>query len=93
MARAVGIDVGESRIGIAISDESAVFAQPHAVLSADHGIDKAVDDILEICRQYDVETVVVGMPLSKDGNESGQSAHRSRLVGSRIETALGVEVV
>lgn len=64
--RIMGLDVGEKRIGIALSDPMGWTAQGHSVLLRKN---KAYDfnEIIKICRQYEVEKIVVGHPLNMNG--------------------------
>ncbi|HHX87282.1 MAG TPA: Holliday junction resolvase RuvX [Firmicutes bacterium] len=64
--RILGLDLGQKRIGVAISDPLGITAQGLEVISC---VDRqlAVDRILKICRQYGVEKIVVGLPLRLDG--------------------------
>ena len=68
--RILGIDYGDARVGIAITDELNITAQGLETIQR-NGSDKIVlrrlDEILEI---YDVETIVVGMPLNMNGTIS-----------------------
>lgn len=64
--RIMGLDVGEKRIGIALSDPMGWTAQGHSVLlrkNAAH--DFAV--LMDICRQFAVEKIIVGYPLNMNG--------------------------
>ncbi len=55
--RLLGIDYGSKRIGVALSDESGVFALPHSVIQ---NSGNSVSDILKICTENHVSTIVVG---------------------------------
>lgn len=64
--RIMGLDVGTKRIGIALSDPLGWTAQGHSVLQRKN--DKAdFDELLEICRLYEVEKIVIGYPLNMNG--------------------------
>jgi putative Holliday junction resolvase len=72
--RALGVDVGERRIGLAVSDPSGVIASPLGV------IDRADDDdpvaqILRCAQELKAEVIVVGMPVDLRGEE-GVAAQR-----------------
>jgi putative holliday junction resolvase len=77
MARAVAVDLGSKRIGVAASDATRTLASPVVVLlrrgdvAADH---KALADIVD---EYEADTVVVGLPLSLNGTE-GKAAQLIR---------------
>jgi putative Holliday junction resolvase len=67
MSRALGVDLGERRIGLALSDPSRTVASPHDVLfrSGDRDADNAM--ILLAARDAEATTIVVGLPLSLNG--------------------------
>jgi len=68
--RVLGIDYGDSRVGIAITDALRITAQ--GLMTISH---KGNDKILlakldEILKQYEVSTIVVGMPINMDGSKT-----------------------
>ena len=65
--RAVGLDLGERRIGVAVSDRAGVVAVPHTTLrrSGDPAADRRA--IAAVVDELGGERVVVGLPLSLDG--------------------------
>ncbi len=68
--RILGIDYGEARVGIAVTDELNITAQGLETIQR-NGTDKTIlrrlDEILQI---YEVDTIVVGMPLNMNGTIS-----------------------
>ena len=65
--RALGIDYGDARVGIAISDELNITAQGLETIHH-NGNDKIVLKRLEeITKMYDISTFVIGMPINMDG--------------------------
>lgn len=66
--RALGIDLGTRRVGVAVSDPGGVLASPVEVIARCG--DEARDHrrILEIADEYEVGRIVVGLPLSLDGS-------------------------
>lgn len=67
--RVLGVDWGERRIGLALSDESGTLASPLATLTRRTGKRPPVADILRTCQSHDVRAVVVGLPLDESGQE------------------------
>ncbi len=68
--RILGIDYGEARVGIAITDPLKITAQGLETIQrngSDKVILKRLDEILE---QYEIDTIVVGMPLHMNGTLS-----------------------
>jgi putative holliday junction resolvase len=72
MARAMGLDVGDSRIGVALSDPLGVLATPLTIITRGD-IEDDVAAILKIARQHSVESIVVGLPLNMDGSRGAQA--------------------
>ncbi len=72
--RALGVDVGERRIGLAISDPSGLIASPVEVIVREENTD-AVAEILSRARAHDAEIIVVGMPIDLRG-EMGVAARK-----------------
>lgn len=72
--RALGVDVGERRIGLAVSDPSGLIASPLAVLTRAEGGD-AVGEIVARAEELGAEVIVVGMPVDLRG-ELGVAAQR-----------------
>jgi len=91
--RILGLDIGAKRIGVAVSDETGVIAQPLFYLEPEKGAEDLMKRIGEICRQYNVSTIVVGLPLSMDGGDRGSSSRRARKVGEKIRDDLGLTVI
>ncbi len=71
--RALGVDLGARRIGLALSDPSRTVASPHEVLrrSRDPAADRRA--IVDTARRQDANVIVVGLPLSLSGR-SGPAA-------------------
>lgn len=65
--RILGIDHGTKRIGLAISDELGVIAQPLEFVAAEP-FDKFLARLKEIIREKEVELLLVGMPRNMDGS-------------------------
>jgi putative Holliday junction resolvase len=89
--RVVGVDLGERRVGVAVSDSEATLASPYAVIerSGDVGQDHA--EIATVVTDLGAATVVVGLPLSLDGTE-GPAARAARAEAERLAGAVRVPV-
>ncbi len=90
--RLMGLDVGLRRIGVALSDELGITAQPHQVLPVGPGEADPIQRLAALCREHEVEKVVVGLPLSMGGGDGGVSSRAAYALGDRIVEELGVEV-
>ena len=68
--RIMGIDYGEARVGIAVSDELKITAQGLETIHH-NGNDKIVLKRLEeVLDNYQVDTIVIGMPINMDGSKT-----------------------
>ena len=92
MSRAVGIDLGAVRIGVASSDPGRVIASPYDVLqrASDHATDHAA--IARIVDDEDAAIVVVGLPKSMSGRD-GAAAKTVRAEVDELRAVLAVPVV
>jgi len=90
--RTLGLDVGSRRIGVALSDELKITAQPLVVLVAKSRRD-AVARIRELCAEHEVDTIVIGLPLSMSGGDRGSSAARAREFAGRLAEEVAAEIV
>ena len=88
-ARIVGVDVGTKRVGIALSDPLRLFAQPHET----HPPDEALDALHEINEDDGIDAIVVGWPLTEEGEEGEATEMVQSFVERMREILGGVEVV
>jgi putative Holliday junction resolvase len=88
--RVIGIDLGTRRIGVAVTDGLGLTAQPHATL-ARHGGQRDLEAIGAVVRAFDAERVVLGLPLSPEG-EVGRAARSAQAFAERLRAALAVPV-
>lgn len=91
MARVLGIDFGERRIGLALSDPSATIAQPLPTLIRRAGKRPPIAAIVQIIQDQAVERAVVGLPLDLSGEETEWTATVREFAGKLQERA-GVPV-
>ena len=89
--RILGIDAGERRVGLALSDELRLLARPLRVLHRDRGLAPVLDEIAALGRAEDVRLVVVGWPLNADGS-AGRQAARAAAFARLVEHVLGLPV-
>ena len=66
--RILGVDFGDTRTGVAVSDISRFLASGIGYVSPG-GIEKTADKIAEIAREQKVGAIVVGLPKNMDGSE------------------------
>jgi len=70
--RSLGLDVGDKKTGVAISDPQGFLAIPLTVLSSEDE-DASIVNILKLVEQYQVVRIVIGLPYSLDGNLGRQA--------------------
>ena len=70
MARVLGIDFGERRVGLALSDPSATIATPLPTILRRAGKRPPVAAIVDIIQKHDVARAVIGLPLNLAGDET-----------------------
>ena len=88
MRRVLGVDYGQRRVGIALSDPLGLTARPFEVVPRGASTTRVAELIVE----YDVSTVVVGLPTPLGGGES-ESARQARQFGAAIGAMTGIDVV
>ena len=81
--RIVALDVGDARIGVAVSDASRLIASPVEVIHR-VGFGPDVKKVQEICRRYDTTLILSGLPLNLNGTEGPQAA-KVRLFCQQLE--------
>jgi putative Holliday junction resolvase len=89
MPRILGLDPGERRIGVAVSDPSGTIASPVGFI--DVATSDPVAAVRDLCTEHEVTMLVLGLPVGLDGSE-GVAAGRSRELGRLLADGLGLEV-
>jgi putative Holliday junction resolvase len=88
--RTLGIDYGERRVGVAISDPLGSIALGLCTLEVT-SMEEAVAKVADICNERDVSTIVVGMPLNMDGS-AGPMAQRVEAFFERLSNTVDAVV-
>jgi len=89
--RILALDVGERRVGVAVSDPTGTIARPlYAIRRASRAEDFAA--IADLVEEYQAEAVVVGQPLSLDGH-AGPQARRVARYADALAESLTVPVI
>ncbi len=86
--RRLGVDVGEVRVGVAISDPDGVLASPLVTLQRSHepdnrGVTGDMSELARLVETHDIVEVVVGLPTTLRGEE-GAAAARARQYAQRL---------
>lgn len=70
--RTLGLDIGDSRIGVALSDPLGILASPLTIINRDDE-QVAIAEIVDIICQNEVGRVIAGLPLNMDGSQGVQA--------------------
>lgn len=90
MTRWLGLDIGDKRVGIAVSDETGTLARPlFALIRASKKEDFA--RILALCDEYQIEGIIAGLPKTLRGEE-GPQARRVRRYVDELRAALNLPI-
>jgi putative Holliday junction resolvase len=84
--RSFGLDMGNKRTGVAISDPQGILAVPLTVVNH-QGEDAAMNDIIKLVGQYEVERIVIGLPYSLSG-KPGQQAEKVAAFAEKLSLRL-----
>lgn len=88
--RLLGLDVGEKRVGIALSDTTRTIATPYSTLVR-QGKNKDIPAIRTIIAEHEICGIVIGLPLHMDGTE-GKSCEMARQFAKHLLKALDIAV-
>ncbi len=88
--RLLGLDLGERRIGVAVSDPQKVFARGVEVIER-RSVERDLEALERLVQRYEVEAIVVGYPRRLDGT-AGEEAEKAEAFAAQIESYLGLPV-
>ena len=88
MAKLLGLDHGDKRFGIALSDAGKVIATPRLVVEGEDALWQTLESLMS---EEDIEAVVIGLPLNMDGSE-GPRARKVIEFSSVLEEKTGLPV-
>ena len=89
--RVLAVDWGEKRFGIALSDPLRMIAQPLTTFTRRAGKRAPVGAIVDLFAQHEVAEVVIGLPLTPEGDEA-EAAREARALGEAIGKRSGLPV-
>lgn len=90
MARILGVDFGDKRIGLALSDPGETLAFPKETLENPGGIPAAAQAVATRVREWEVSRVVVGMALGMDGTRGKQADRIASFAGLLRKQLAGI---
>ena len=91
LARFMGVDYGEKRVGLAISDPLGMIASPAGFIARRAGKRPPIAEIIRRAEALEARGFVIGLPLDGEGNETEWTAEVRR-VGSELEKRTGLPV-
>lgn len=86
----MGIDYGDKRIGVALSDLLCIISSPYEVF-INKGEEESLKHLDKIIKENDVDEIAMGLPLNMDGSE-GERARLHREFGQKLSDFSGVTV-
>ena len=89
--RVLALDHGTARIGAAVSDPSGIIAQPLDAIACKPGPRAVLEEIARRALEYEVEQIVIGLPLHMDGR-AGEAAAAARAFGAKVAQRTGLPV-
>jgi len=92
VSRALGLDLGSKRIGVAVGDRTGTIASPLSVLQRSGSVRRDHEAIAKLVAEEEAEIVVVGLPLNMSGS-SGPAARAAVAEAAALATVVGVPVV
>ena len=88
MERIICLDVGKSRVGVAVSDPLGITAQPVETLARKpHGL--FLERLAALCARFETKSVVLGLPVRTDGS-IGPEAQAAMALAHELKTRLGL---
>lgn len=92
--RILGLDYGSKTVGVAISDPLLITAQGVEIIrrESEGKIRKTYQRIEELCKQYEVEKIVLGYPKNMNGTD-GERAQKSLEFKDALERRTGIPVI
>ena len=91
MGRLMALDVGEARIGVAVSDSSGILASPYTTLRVARDEAETWLTIARLIRETEAEGLVIGLPISLDGQIHGQG-ERVQAFAERLKQHITIPV-
>jgi len=89
--KAMGIDFGEARIGVALSDLLKMLASPYTTYHTKH-TDEDIQYFIDLINREKVDTLVVGLPYNMQGEEQ-EIAHKARDFANELSSRSGCKLV
>ncbi len=86
--RILGLDIGDKRIGVAVSDEMEILSTPLEVIENDEKIE---EELKEVINKYNIKKIIVGIPYTLKG-EVGSQAKKVISFIENVVVKMGIEI-
>ncbi|MBO4864500.1 MAG: Holliday junction resolvase RuvX [Eubacterium sp.] len=92
--RILGLDYGDKTVGVAITDELCLTAQPLVTIKRErtNKLRKTYQELESIIKEYCVEKIVLGKPLNMNGTE-GERVERTAAFRNELARRTGLEII
>jgi putative Holliday junction resolvase len=92
--RIMGLDYGDKTVGVAVSDELLITAQPVTTIERERSnkLRKTYQQLEAIIEEYEIEKIVVGKPLNMNGTE-GERVEKTRAFSDELMRRTGLEII
>lgn len=84
--RIMALDIGDKRIGVALSDPFGIFLSKTELVLRQNNDKKALDEIIELCKTYNVQKILVGVPYNMDGTFGFQAQKNLEFIAPLKDT-------
>jgi putative Holliday junction resolvase len=91
MHRSMGLDIGDKKIGVSLSDPSRTLASPLTTIIRNSD-EQAIDEIIKLVIKHNVEQIVVGLPYSLNG-DIGKQARKVLEFKDKISQSIVAEII
>ena len=92
--RIIGLDYGDKTVGVAITDELCITAQPLVTIKRErtNKLRKTFQEIESIISEYNVEKIILGKPLNMDGTQ-GDRVEKTAAFKDELARRTGLEII
>lgn len=93
MGRVIGLDYGESRIGVALSDPSRIVATGKGIVDGTRGLRHVLEEIGGLIRENGVDLLVIGYPINMNGTRGVRIERTEKFIARFAEEFPEMEIV
>lgn len=88
----MALDIGDVRVGIAVSDPLNIVANPRETYMSAKNLDTDVNYFINYAKKENCDTIIIGLPMNMDGTH-GEMVEKVKRVGQRIQELSDLDVV